>query len=222
MVRSWLVALGVCAAVVALSYGFIDRPVVFFVHDHLAAYRPFFDPVSRLPKVLGPFVVVCTLVAGVRAMMGRPLPPLATSAVLASLSLAFSDIIENWLKYAFGRTWPETWIQNNPSLIRDGVHHFNPFHGGPGFAAFPSGHMLATCAILSVVWLRHPRARPLCAVAIALVFIGLSGADYHFVSDLIAGGFVGFFVGHVVVALWSVHRPPGDGPCRSGSREGEP
>ncbi len=207
MVRRWIIALCACAAAVAISYVFIDQPVAYFVHDHLAGYRTVFDLFSRLPKVIGPLVVVCTLVLGVRAMMNRSLPAVPATIVLSSLSLAFSDIVENWLKFAFGRTWPDTWIQNNPSLIRDGVHSFNPFHGGPGFASFPSGHMLATCAILSVFWLRHPRSRPLCAVGIAVVFAGLLGADYHFVSDLIAGAWVGFFVGHLVVTLWDAPHP---------------
>jgi len=123
--------------------------------------------------------------------------------VLSALSLALSDIPENWLKYAFGSTWPETWVQDNPSLIRDGVHSLNPFHGGQGFASFPSGHMVATCAMMWVFWLCWPRFRPIYALAIAVTFIGLLGANYHFVSDLMAGGLLGALVGWVTVMLWN-------------------
>ena len=52
----------------------------------------------------------------------------------------------------FGRTWPETWTHNNPSLIHDGAYGFNWFHGGPGYELFPSGHMAAICAVISVLW----------------------------------------------------------------------
>jgi membrane-associated phospholipid phosphatase len=135
--------------------------------------------------------------------MGWPLTGIQASIVLSALSLAVSDILENWLKFAFGRTWPETWVQDNPSLIRDGVHNFNPFHGGPGFAAFPSGHMVAIGAITSVFWFCYPRFRLIYAIAIGAVFIGQLGANYHFVSDLIAGGFLGFSVGLMIVALWN-------------------
>jgi membrane-associated phospholipid phosphatase len=133
---------------------------------------------------------------------GRPLTKIQTCVVLSALSLALSTIIKNWLKFAFGRTWPETWVQNNPSLIRDGVHNFNPFHGGAGFAAFPSGHMVAISAIISAVWFLHPRLRWICVICVATVFIGQLGANYHFVSDLIAGGFVGFSVGLIIISLW--------------------
>jgi hypothetical protein len=40
----------------------------------------------------------------------------------------------------FGRTWPESWLGDNPSWIRDDVFGFFPFHGGRGWESFPSGH----------------------------------------------------------------------------------
>ena len=29
------------------------------------------------------------------------------------------------MKYAFGRLWPETWVDNNPSWIHDGAYGFS-------------------------------------------------------------------------------------------------
>ena len=81
--------------------------------------------------------------------------------LLCSLSFFVAEGIKTYLKLAFGRTWPETWIQGNPSLIRDGVYGFHPFHGGIGFTSFPSGHITAVCAVLSVLWICYPKFRPL-------------------------------------------------------------
>jgi len=160
---------------ITVSYYWIDRPVAYFVHNELRGYRDIFDVATRLPKLIGPFVTACTLVLGVRAVTRRHLTEIQTAIVLSALSLAVSDAPENWLKFAFGRTWPETWVQDSPSLIRDGVYNFNPFHGGPGFAAFPSGHMVAICAIMSVFWVMWARFRPIYAICIATVFIGELG-----------------------------------------------
>jgi membrane-associated phospholipid phosphatase len=204
----WVAALLICSLCIALSYFWIDQPVAYFAHQELRGYRGIFDAASRLPKVLGPVVVACTLVLGIRAVMGRPLTQFQAPIALATFSLAVSDIFENWLKFAFGRTWPETWVQDNPSLIRDGVHNFNPFHGGAGFASFPSGHMVAICAIMSVFWICWPRLRSICAICVALVFVGQLGANYHFMSDLVAGGFLGFSVGLLVIALWNAGARP--------------
>ena len=205
-IAKWTAALLICGVCVAISYFFVDRPLAYFAHDELRGYRAIFDLVGRLPNVLGPLVMGCTLIFGVRAVLRRPLTKIQASVVLSALSLALSVVLENWLKFAFGRTWPETWAQDNPSLIRDGVYNFNPFHGGSGFAAFPSGHMVAISAITSAFWFLHPRLRWICAICIAMVFIGQLGANYHFLSDLIAGGFVGFSVGLMIIALWECGR----------------
>jgi membrane-associated phospholipid phosphatase len=199
----WAAALLICGVLVVISYFWIDRPVAYFVHDELSDYRAIFDLPARLPKTIGPLVAAGTLLVGIRSLMKRPVKGVQVAIVLSALSWALSAVPENWLKFAFGRTWPETWMQDNPSLIRNHVYGFNPFHGGPGYAAFPSGHMVATGAIVSVFWFLHPRSRAICAICIAMVFIGQLGANYHFVSDLIAGGFLGFSVGWLITILWN-------------------
>jgi len=68
--------------------------------------------------------------------------------------------------------------------------------------------MVAICAIMSVFWVMWARFRPIYAICIATVFIGELGANYHFVSDLGAGGFLGFSVGWLVIALWNAGTRP--------------
>jgi membrane-associated phospholipid phosphatase len=196
---------------ITASFLWIDRPVALLVHDELEGYRAVFDVAARLPKVLGPIVVAYTVIVGVWVIVGQRMTEIQTVIVISALSWTISDVPENWLKFAFGRTWPETWVQDNPSLIRDSVDNFNPFHGGPGFAAFPSGHMVATCAIISVYWICWPRFRPAFLICIAIPFLGLLGANYHFVSDLLAGSLLGTLVGWTIVTLWNAGiRPVGD------------
>lgn|SRR5262249_43550388 len=60
-----------------------------------------------------------------------------------------------------------------------------------GYASFPSGHTAVTCAVIAVLWVYCPAWRVLCVHAVLGVDVGLIGANYHFLSDLIAGGFVG-------------------------------
>ena len=93
-------------------------------------------------------------------------------------------------------------MQNNPSFIHDGVFGFNSFHGGPGYASFPSGHMSLTCAVVSVLWIAYPKLRALYALVVLAVAVGLVGANYHFLSDIIAGSFVGSTVGIMLTAIW--------------------
>jgi membrane-associated phospholipid phosphatase len=199
----WAASLLICGVLVIILYFWIDRPVAYFVHDELGDYRAIFDLPARLPKITGPLVATSALIIGVRALMKRPVKGAQVAIVLSALSWAVSAVPENWLKFAFGRTWPETWIQDNPSLIRDQVYGFNPFHGGPGYAAFPSGHMVAIGAIVSIFWFLLPRSRAICVICMVMVFIGQLGANYHFLSDLIAGGFLGFSVGWSITVVWN-------------------
>jgi membrane-associated phospholipid phosphatase len=117
-----------------------------------------------------------------------------------------AEAIKNQLKFAFGRTWPDTWVNDNPSFIHDGVFGFNPFHGGPGYMSFPSGHLSLTCAIVSVLWIMYPAFRPFYAAVVLAVVVGLVGANYHFLSDIIAGGFVGTSTGWMMTAFWRLPR----------------
>jgi membrane-associated phospholipid phosphatase len=55
---------------------------------------------------------------------------------------------------------------------------------------------------MSVLWIYYPQWRALYALVVAAVVAGLIGANYHFLSDIIAGGFVGCSSGWMATALW--------------------
>jgi membrane-associated phospholipid phosphatase len=109
----------------------------------------------------------------------------AACATLLAIAVVFV------LKYAFGRMWPDTWVENNPSWIRNHDFGFMPFHGGPGYASFPSGHTTRITAPFAVLWQRMPRFRLLWVVPPLLVVIGLLAANFHFLSDCLAGIWLG-------------------------------
>jgi membrane-associated phospholipid phosphatase len=205
--RTWSVAFVLTIAGVVVSYFWLDRPIAQFAHDQTQQFR-LFELLTRIPEFMIPVVLVFIVALGLRALLGRSLTRIETVLTLAGASLSIVEIIKDQLKFAFGRTWPETWVRNNPSFIHDGVYGFNPFHGGAGFASFPSGHTAASCAILSVFWICYPRFRGGYALAIALVGIGLVGADFHFLGDVIAGGFLGTLIGWLTVAIWEAGARP--------------
>lgn len=125
------------------------------------------------------------------------------------MHLIVAEVTKNQLKFMFGRTWPETWVQNNPSFIRDGTYGINLFHGGARYASFPSGHSAVTCAVISVLWNLYPNLRAVYLIVVFAVAIGLIGANYHFLSDVIAGSFVGVSTGWMATALWQARQPVG-------------
>lgn len=180
---------------VALSYYFVDRPLATVVYRNLLPYRRYFD---WLTHVVDPFAIVasCVLLAAVfMVATGRRIGPVLGKLVRVASALCVAVVAKDQLKYAFGRTWPETWVQNNLSYFRDGVFGFFPFHGGQGWYAFPSGHTVVVCVVAASLWLLFPRGRPVYALAVALVVVGLIGADYHWLGDIVAGGALGTAIG---------------------------
>jgi membrane-associated phospholipid phosphatase len=91
-----------------------------------------------------------------------------------------------------------------PSFLRDGIYGFNLFHGGRSYASFPSGHTAVTC--ITVLWIYYPKWRPLYALAVVAVGVGPIGANYHFLGDVISGGFVGISSGWMLTSLWKAHQ----------------
>jgi len=212
-VKRWLTAFALVAFAVAISYLWLDQPVALFTHSLFAAHkRTLFEPLTHIPDPLMPAAAIAFVALGLYALAGRPLSRLQVALAVCSLSLAMAQVIKNQLKFVFGRTWPETWVENNPSFIHDHVYGFNWFHGGAGYESFPSGHMTATCALISVLWIGYPRFKPIYALAVLAVAVGLIGADFHFLGDVIAGLFVGVTTGWLASVLFgrlTSERPPG-------------
>ena len=61
--------------------------------------------------------------------------------------------------------------------------------------------------MLSVVWILFPELRVICAIGIIGVDLGLVALNLHFLSDVIAGSFVGISTGLFTVALWGASEP---------------
>jgi membrane-associated phospholipid phosphatase len=203
----WLIALLLTAAAVVVCYLWIDRPLALFAHAH-SGHRETFARLTHIPDLLNPLAAIAFVIFGLWALGGRPVTRFVAAGALASISLIVAGAIKNQLKFAFGRYWPDTWVQNNPSLVHDGAYGFNFFHGGQGYASFPSGHTAATCAVISVLWIMYPYWRPFYGAIVLAVAVGLIGANYHFLGDVIAGGFVGTSTGWMTVAIWRARQTP--------------
>ena len=198
--QGWLIAFICMVIVVAASYAFVDRPVAFYAHAHLTQYGVF-DLLTRISEYLAIAAVIVFVVAGLRSLVIAQWARWQATLLLCAISLTAAESVKDELKFFFGRTWPETWVNNNPSLIGNGTFGFNFFHGGAGYASFPSGHTTAVCAVTAVLWFAYPKLRPLWGLAVLAVVVGLIGADYHFVSDIVAGGFLGASAGWMTVLI---------------------
>lgn len=201
LARLYVGAFIACVVATVLSVAFIDRPVSTWSHATLGQAAPF----VWLTHMIDPFVPAASIglagVAGAAVFGWRP-GPLGRTLIALCIAVLIATVLKEELKFLFGRTWPETWVANNPSWIGDGVYRFEPLHGGRGWASLPSGHMALITAPCTVLWILAPRVwRWLWGTLVAAMAIGLVGADFHFVGDMIAGTLLGWACGVGAVAL---------------------
>ena len=93
------------------------------------------------------------------------------------------------LKVLVGRSRPETNL---------GTHDFHPLNGGQ---SFPSGHTIQAFALASVIS-EHADRPWVTGISYGLAgLVGLARVEQrqHFLSDVVAGGLIGTFVGKTVV-----------------------
>lgn len=213
LLRRTLLALLICAVLVVLCYFFVDRPVAFFVY-HADFKR--FEVLKELtfpPPVLQDLAPAVLTVLMVRRVWG-PFRRWEKALLAAGVAVILADQFRESLGVVFGRYWPKTWIDNNPSLIQDNAYGFHLFHRGPWYGSFPSGHTARMAGAGAVYWIAYPRWRWLAVAAPLAVALGLLGMDYHFVSDVIGGAFVGAIVGVYTARFCDLTAamPSGGGP----------
>jgi membrane-associated phospholipid phosphatase len=199
----WFGSLLVITIFTPISVLWLDKPIALFVHDTLN-WR-ISAGVANLPILSVPLLCAFVFVlCGLSAMLGRQFLMLQTAAFLCDVSTLAAETIKDELKFTFGRTWPESWGPNIQSFIHDNVYGFHFFQAGKSFESFPSGHAAVVAAIVSVLWILFPKLRRLCSICVVATDVGLVALNLHFLSDVIAGSFVGVSTGLFTVAAWQV------------------
>ncbi len=194
MIKSWSVAAVVTVVLVVISVNFLDRPTAWFfyrVFGHLMIVRQF----AATPSFFGPFELFTLLIFFIRRIALYPLSRADAALLLCEASLLATKSLVSPMKFFFGRPWP---LYGHPSFLLDGAYGFNFLTAGQ--EAFPSGHAASVCAVVSVLWVMYPRFKRLYVAAVAAIGLALVAGDFHFLSDVIAGGFLGTTVAMLILA----------------------
>ncbi|QWV94613.1 phosphatase PAP2 family protein [Geomonas oryzisoli] len=184
----WLAVSGILLipfTVVCVLY--LDIPVATFVRDHLYANRHWLRATSDLPDLLLGVVVAATIGSCFFYLLrsGKGILDRATLLAKEILWLApASYLAKALLKIAFGRSNTRYWL-SDPSAY--GFHCFQMKEHCEGF---PSGHMLVMVALLAAGWRFYPEGRPFGIVLSVLLGVALIATNYHFLSDVVVGGYL--------------------------------
>jgi membrane-associated phospholipid phosphatase len=196
VIRVWLLTLLACAALAALCFAKIDVPValrVWSLRHHLSSLNAAFG--TTLILTAESAVVLALIISRlVRGHLSRFSETLAIACLASICAYGVNDQV---LKPFFG-------VQE-PADVVHGARHAIHFLMGFASSSFPSGHMVLAGAFAGV-FMRIYRGsiRLFCALlllAAALLVLG----DWHFVSDVIAGAFLGISAGMLAGEGWAVH-----------------
>jgi membrane-associated phospholipid phosphatase len=199
--KFWLLSFLVCASVVVLSFAHIDVPVALHFSKVGGALSPLNTAfgaavILSLESAVALGLILARLVRGHISRFGESL------AIACLASICAYGINSAVLKPLFGVPLP--------AEVMEGARHAFNFMRGSGNSSFPSGHMMLAGAFAGV-FMRLQRASvwplsTLLVLAAALLIVG----DWHFLSDVIAGTFIGLSAGILAGEAWTVHskRPP--------------
>lgn len=140
-------------------------------------------------------LVIMRILRGHLSALGK------TTALACLTSICAYGINDNTLKLFFG-------VPNPATVLLGTRHAFDLLHGSSS-SSFPSGHMVLAGAFAGV-FMRLYRASTLVFSGLLVAAAGLLIlGDWHFLSDVIAGGFVGVSTGLLAGEVWIAHSKSG-------------
>lgn len=176
--------------VVFICCRYLDAPIAVHASYILKSSTILHAATSNIPDVLFPLVCFISIVLWGRYFIlkrRRVLKEQSYFCRVAGIAVPLAFILKWPLKFVFGRTETRIWLSGCSS------DNFHWFHWGAGYQSFPSGHMMVFCALFAALWIYYSRYRPVYAGFILLLAAALVLTDYHYLSDVIAGGYLGIF-----------------------------
>jgi membrane-associated phospholipid phosphatase len=193
----WSLSFLLCVIAAILSFTYLDMPVARWCSQNVGRLNSLGNGLGSAVLLSLEAIIVLALVIArlVRGHLSRHSETVALASLTSMCTYAVNSGV---LKVFFG-------VPNPEHVLAQGAQHsFHLLAGAPD-SSFPSGHMVLACAFAGVVMRLYPRSIwPLSA----LLFFGaglLVYGDWHFVSDVIAGTFVGISAGLLAGELWRVH-----------------
>lgn len=184
-----------CAVVLcSVSIIFFDGPVARLFADSMLHHHQNQYAIGA-GLLLAP-LLVAGIVSGLLIWRGRGASLEKQMLFLGGSSAIISFVLNDLLlKPLFGRRDVDVF------LYYPSHYGFYPFQGEWGYS-FPSGHMAIIAAFISVLWRYFPRGKALYVVFLVFTAVMLLVGEWHFVSDLIAGAFLGNMISIIVMDVY--------------------
>ncbi len=186
--KKLLFSLLLAVALVAGSYYFLDAKIALFVKKASMSHTRLAILSANIPDFLWPLVCFLTGAAWMIYffLLYKGIYNTHTRFfLLVAITIPATFLLESYLKHVVGRINTRFWLHHVT------FKEFRWFHGGGNYSSFPSGHMAVFAALLYALWKFYPRQRAGYVAFLAGLATALIVTNYHFLSDVIAGLYVG-------------------------------
>lgn len=193
----WLLALAVSGCATYFCVLFVDRPAAEFF-DRSIRHTAWCGGINSFLALflLVPIAAVLFLLGlGCWLLAGRPMARWTGTPVLCCWSVIWALAAEFVFKQIFGRAWPD------PTYVVNHLYGFRFLHASEHWNSFPSGTATIAWALVGTLWLVTPRIRSLSVGLTVLLLAAVVVTNGHWISDVIAGAFLGWSIGWMTVLL---------------------
>ena len=196
LLRAWLLSFAACTAAAAFSFRHLDVPMAKYFWSIGRFLHPLNKPFGASIILALEAAVILSLVLArlVRGHISQFAQVLAVACLASICAYGINSLV---LKPFFGIP--------NPTAVLHGAAHALHLWKGSAMSSFPSGHMVLSGAFAGV-FMRLYRAStwPLAALLLIAAVLLVVG-DWHFLSDVVAGSFLGLSAGALAGEAWSAH-----------------
>ncbi len=199
---------------IALSFAVLDKRLALLVRKlwQFSTHFSFFS--TDIPDFLPLLVIITTCTAWIAFIYLTRKNIYNTHTrffQLIAITVPLANAAKMIAKFVFGRINTRFWLQH------PGANEFHWFHGSANFSGFPSGHMAVFTVLIIALSIFYPRCQSFYIACLTLLALALIVTNYHFLSDIIAGAYVGYIVHSITYYFLSFHRgPKNEGVPRSG------
>ena len=195
----WAVLSVIVLLAILVSIKFLDAEIALRILKFLLSFRTLHKLTQNIPDILAFLVGVGTILMWIIYFFRIHKKIIDTETKflkLAATTLPVTYVLKTLLQFSFGRTNPRDWLLENQPLV------FNWFHK-LGNGSFPSGHMTVFAAFGSAVFIFYPQYRRIVLILLLLLGFALIITDYHYLSDIIAGTYLGISITYFLQFLFA-------------------
>jgi membrane-associated phospholipid phosphatase len=175
-----------------VSYFFLDQPIAIFManlkHGPLSLSN--FDFTDALTDAAYFFTIFIMVVYVISRFFNIKSRFMEISGVL-SIGMMVAFFIKNQAQLLFGRIAPRYGSFEQLNFTRrKTLYGFHFMQAG----SFPSGHMVIFTCVFLLLSFYYPRIRWICYLLLTILAMLLIYDNYHFLSDVIAGTYLGVLI----------------------------